>query len=210
MASQKSSSQSEVAKELKSRREKQLEEIISIGETLDNCLEKARGMRAQYALLTSVSLGLYDEVDKLTKKAPAEPVTDLVLSQVNDVIREVKELAQDDPYVQRLNEFVAAGDNPEQRDVVVALRQLRQGLERFKATISPRVDKFSRMLNEAITIEVALQLFQEGKTDISPENVDEFGFDHSGIWFTGNHLIDQYFDWSRLDRINFSTYFPTC
>jgi hypothetical protein len=210
MASRKGSSQSDLDKELQSKREKQLEEIISIVERVEICLEKARGMRAQYALLSSVSLGLYDEVDKLTKKAPSEPVTDLVLSQVNDVIREVKELAQDDPYVQRLNEFVAAGDNPEQRDVVIVLRQLRQGLERFGDTISPRIKKLANMLNEATTVQVALQLFKEGKMAISPENVDEFGFAHSEIWFTGKDMFDQHFDWNRLDRINFNSYFPPC
>lgn len=208
MATRRSSSKYEDEKSLKEKRGKQLEEIDSIVKRLQDCLEKAKAMRSRYALLSSVSHGLYEEIDKLTKKAPAEPVTDLILSQVNDVIREVKELAADDPYVQRLNEFVAAGDNPEQRDVVVVLRQLRQGLARFEDTITTRINTNTSKLNEATTIQVALRLFQEGKEDISLKNIDDFGFGHSDVWFLDD--FRRPFDWNRLDRIDFKTYFPSC
>ena len=66
----------------------------------------------------------------LTKKAPAESVTDLALNQINDVIRDVKELLQDDPYIQQLVEFIPAGDNPELRDALLVIGQIRQGLKR--------------------------------------------------------------------------------
>jgi len=209
MVSQKSSSKLESEKALRERRAKQLEDITPIVEALKECLAKLMVMRAQHKLLSSVSLGLYEEVDKLSKKAPAEPVTDLVLSQVNDVIREIKGLVKDDPYVQRLEEFVPAGNNQEQRDFVVVLRQLRQGLQRFEDTITPRIDEFATKLKEAATIKLALQVFQEGKKKISPYDVDEFGFGHSNVWFIG-YSGDQDFDWNRLDRIDFNTYFPTC
>src|SRR6266446_8540260 len=88
--------------------------------------------------LESVALGLYEELDKLAKKAPADQVTDLALEQTNDVIREAKELLSDDPYIQRYKEFVAAGDNPEHRDVVMILRQIRQGLSRFTEGVQSR------------------------------------------------------------------------
>ena len=166
-------------------------------------------IRSQHKLLSSVSLGLYEEVDKLAKKAPAEPVTDLVLTQVNDVIREIKGLVKDDPYVQRLQEFVPAGDNQEQRDFVVVLRQLRQGLQRFEEAITPKITDFSNKLEEATTIKLALRIFIDGKRQVSPDDIDKFSFGHSDIWFSG-HFGDEHFNWDRLDKIDFETYFPTC
>jgi hypothetical protein len=80
--------------------------------------------------------GLYDEIDKLAKKAGADQVTDLALEQVNEFVRDAKTLMPEDAYVQRQKEFVAAGDNPEHRDVVFVMRQLRQGLERFDAKVT--------------------------------------------------------------------------
>ena len=209
MTPRKTSSKSEKATDLKERRAKQQEEILAIVGVLGDCIAKAKDMRTQYKLLSSVSLGLYDELDKLSKKAPAEPVTDLVLTQINDVIREIKELAKDDTYVQRLNEFVAAGDNPEQRDVVVVLRQLRQGLERFEATIDPRIEDLTDKQKEATTIQLALQLYMDGESNVTPTDMQDYGFLPSRGWFTG-YSTDQHFDWDRLDRIDLHTYFPPC
>ena len=75
MAPRKASSKSETVAALKERRAKQQEEILSIVNVLEECIAKARGMRIQFELLSSVSQGLYDELDKLSKKAPAEPVS---------------------------------------------------------------------------------------------------------------------------------------
>ena len=101
---------------------KQLDEAIV---ELTKKLNELRGKQKQLDLLQSVSLGLYDEIDKLAKKAGADQVTDLALEQVNDFIRDAKALLSEDPYAQRQKEFVPAGDNPQHRDVVVVMRQLR-------------------------------------------------------------------------------------
>lgn len=209
MTPQSSSSKLESEKALREIREKQLAHITPIVDALKKCMVNLVAIRSQHKLLSSVSLGLYEEVDKLAKKAPAEPVTDLVLTQVNDVIREIKGLVKDDPYVQRLQEFVPAGDNQEQRDFVVVLRQLRQGLQRFEETITPKITDFSKKLEEATTIKLALQVYLKGKRAVSPNDVDEFSFGHSKIWFSG-HYGDEHFDWDRLDKIDFDTYFPAC
>jgi hypothetical protein len=209
MTPRKSSSQSQAAIALNEKRSKQHEDVISIADALEECIAKAEKMHSQYVLLSSVSKGLYDELDKLSKKAPAEPVTDLVLTQVNDVIREIKELAKDDLYVQRLNEFVAAGDNPEHRDVVVVLRQLRQGLERFETTINPRIADFNHKQNEAHTIQLALQLFIEGNSDFTYSDMEDYGLVLSDVWFIG-YISKRTFNWDRLDRTDLHAYFPKC
>jgi hypothetical protein len=109
------------------KRRTQIEKVtLKIREINDEYLliEKDSG---QYHLLKSVSSGLYDELDKLCKKSPAEPITDLALTSVNEVIKETKQLIQNDIYIQRISEFIPAGDNPQLRDAVMVMRQITQG-----------------------------------------------------------------------------------
>jgi hypothetical protein len=76
-------------------------------------------------------------MDKLAKKAPSAPVSDLALSRVNRAIKQAKELlAPFDIYAAELAEFVPAGGNAEVRDALLVLREITQALkrvdERFK------------------------------------------------------------------------------
>lgn len=89
-----------------------------------------------YNMLQSELTGLYDEMDKLTKKAANEPITPLQLKIVNNLIRKAKHLLTGDTIIGEVEVFVAAGDNPEYRDVVTVLRQIRQGMERYKSSHS--------------------------------------------------------------------------
>src|ERR1035437_5893272 len=134
MARQRQPSKEEL--ELLERRKGQLAELVQVVETLTKKLNDLRQMKQKADLLQSVSLGLYDEMDKLAKKAGADEVTDLALEQANDFIRDARMLMAEDPYVQRCKEFVPAGNNPQHRDVVVVMRQLRQGVERFDTNVT--------------------------------------------------------------------------
>jgi poly-D-alanine transfer protein DltD len=95
-------------------------------------LPKYQSEKAAYELLLSEVEGLYDELDKLAKKAPNEPMTTLQLKIVNSFLRKSKKLLLDDPIIDEVEIFVSAGDNPEYRDVVTVLRQIKQGLGRYK------------------------------------------------------------------------------
>ncbi len=83
----------DATKQLRLNQSNQIAAIISALQA--KLAEMTNNQRKQLALLESVSLGLYEEVDKLSKKAPAELVTDLVLTQTNDIIRETKQLVAD-------------------------------------------------------------------------------------------------------------------
>lgn len=97
-------------------------------------LENSRQKKSRLALLVSATDALYKEIDKLNKKAPAMSVSDLTLDRVNKSIKSVKALMdeEDDDFIDEINEFLAAGDMPEYRDVSLILSQLRQGLQRFR------------------------------------------------------------------------------
>lgn len=110
----------------------------------------------KHQLLTSVTEGLYIEIEKLTKKAPAEEITELALEQINDVIKDTKDLVKDDTYVQKLQVFVPAGDPPQLRDALIVLRQIKQGLERFAKALG-NVDIDTR-ITEARRKESILEL----------------------------------------------------
>ena len=95
---------------------------------------KKKAEKHNYETVDSVLHGLYDEIDKLCKKAPAEPATDLAVEEINRVIGAVKELLQGDPFIANIKPFVPAGENPELRDALMVLRLLMQGMRRHSET----------------------------------------------------------------------------
>ena len=118
------------------RRRKQAEREAAREEVESQLTEKQKRRkqldetRQQWELLNSVLTGLYGEFDKLTKKAPADQITELGLRRVNELIRQAKELLAGDPFIDSIDPFVAAGENPEHRDVLLVLREIRQGMAR--------------------------------------------------------------------------------
>ena len=91
---------------------------------------------AWYAL-RGFTKGLYDEMDKLAKKAPSSQLSDLATQRVNRSIAESKMLmASHDPYVADLSEIVPAGENPEVRDAVLVLREILDAIDRLDEIFS--------------------------------------------------------------------------
>lgn len=133
------------------RKQEEIAEKRAIYERL-MVLRAAKGKKEQ---LKSVLQGYYNEIDKLSKKAPAEQITELALKRINELIRQCKELLQGDPFIDSIDLFVAAGERPEHRDALLLLRDLRQGIERFEnelGVLSRQVDgndaALQRILNE--------------------------------------------------------------
>jgi hypothetical protein len=88
--------------------------------------------RERHDHLQSVVDLLYDELDKLNRKWPNAPVSQRQLERVNKAIVGVRDLVKDDSdEFADITEFVAAGDPPETRDAVMALRELKGSLSRF-------------------------------------------------------------------------------
>ena len=189
---------------IQAKREAQLEQINAAITSLAKRLNELTATQKTLDLLESVSLGLYEELDKLAKKAGAEEVTELVLEQVNDVIRESRELVTDDPYVQRYHEFVPAGNNPQHRDVVVVLRQIRQGLERFAAALKSSIFQFRTRLDDAKGVRIAILLFLQGADEISEGNFTANEVSVQQRWMRG---YPSRFSFDVLDRTDIPTYF---
>ena len=90
---------------------------------------------ARSSQLQSVTDALHDELDKLNKKWPEKIVSDLMVQKANKIIVSVKELLKPEPdeFVDEIDEFIPAGDNPESRDVVLVIAQIQAGLRRFRS-----------------------------------------------------------------------------
>lgn len=95
-------------------------------------LKQFLGERVAFDLVQSELNGIYQEMDKLCKRAPSELITSLQLKVVNSSIERAKQLLSGDLIIEEVSIFVAAGDNPEYRDVLTILRQLLQGMDRCK------------------------------------------------------------------------------
>lgn len=87
--------------------------------------------KSQVRDLKNFVSGIYEEMDKLAKKFPEGELSDYATERVNRALRDTRDLlAKHDRYAADLKEFVAAGENPEARDAVLALREALDALER--------------------------------------------------------------------------------
>jgi nitrate reductase NapAB chaperone NapD len=189
--------------QLKGVLEKKLDELNELLELNSEEREKIKNKKKIIALLESVSMGLYLETEKLCKKNPNLLATNLIVEQVNQVIKETKETIEDDPYIERLKEFVPAGENPEIQDVVIVLKQILQGLTRYKGKpddslkASAKEKDLMGILHTAIT-----SLFDDNEELDMSDFVD--GKYHSE-WFNNTHPY--YFNFSKLEETDLFDYF---
>jgi seryl-tRNA synthetase len=130
--------------------------LDQVQRSLKDWPEKSKQLGEDIALLESVTEGLYDETDKLAKKVPTEEVTDLQLEQINDAIAEVRRVCSTDAPIQKLRVFVPAGDNPQYRDAVLVLRQLRQGLTRTTEKLETNRRRYWNVQGKLELIEQAI------------------------------------------------------
>lgn len=92
-----------------------------------------RDLHDRHADVLSYVTALYDEIGKLSIKRPLDPVSKLMIGQTNRAIRDARELlaGENDPFIGEIVEFVPAGEDPANRDVVLVLRQVKEALARM-------------------------------------------------------------------------------
>lgn len=189
-----------------SRRNLQLRQLETAIEQLSALAATLKTQRQRLDLLQSVSFGLYEELDKLAKKSPADEISPLGLEHVNELIRDAKVLSPDDLYMQRCKVFVPAGDNPQNRDVVMVLRQIRQGLDRFDTALSQRATKTSTLLGDSRGLRVTVQLLLQGVERPSEDQLHANKVDVSNYWLNRVHG-ESFVNLWLLDRTDIPTYF---
>lgn len=139
--------------QLKKAREKKRREREEMEKKQEIARKEYIKARIRWEQISSELDGLYQELDKIYKKAPEEQISHLTVENVNNLIKDTKEIIKDDPYIDRVREFVPAGDNPEYRDTIIVLRQLKQGLNRCKRSYLPDYEDLDDLISELEDLE---------------------------------------------------------
>ena len=169
----KKSEKQAAADALRNQRMKKLETANSAVARLQDELRTVSRLANRRDALVSHLEGFYQEIDKLTKGKTLLPVTPLMVEQANDIIRDAKGIVTGDTYLDRIKEFVPAGDNPLYPDVLVVMRGVRDGLERGEGQLQGRRSHLDDLLTEAKTISIALRLnVVDGEEVVLKENVE--------------------------------------
>jgi hypothetical protein len=194
---------------LRNRRMKNLEAADSAIARLQDELRAVKTLINRRDALASHLGGFYEEIDKLTKGKSLLPVTPLMVEQANDIIRDAKEVVTGDTYLDRIKEFVPAGDNPLYPDVLVVMRGVRDSLERGQGQLQGRRSHFAELLTEARTISIALRLnVVDGEEIVLKEDVEE-KLDQQEVadaWFREDENGDESFDFDDLDTRDIASY----
>src|SRR6266699_2816749 len=185
-----------------------LDQVRSLLPKLEAANEKIAKSGKEAESLLNFADSLYEEIDKLSKKAPTEPLTDLALQQVNDAVREAKVLGAEDSTLRRVKEFVPAGDNPQHRDVVLVLRLVRAGLAEVQKRLAQESQECLEQLNDAEALEAAVKSrLDDGPTDA--EFFNYYGLSPSEFWQTESTSSEYEFNFDRLEEVHLASHFTS-
>jgi hypothetical protein len=204
--------------ELREKRTQQLQEARSAIGKLEKDVKTGRTNLRLCNELLDHSEGFYEEVDKLAKGRTAFPATPLVRQSANDIISDAKKLVKvkEDVHMDRIKEFVPAGDEPLYPDVLVTIRSVRNCLERHREKQTARVKGLDEKLRVVETVAGALEYFlndeeasDEDKELPSKESVQAYTNGQiNGDCFTqcSDDYTSHYFDFDKLDSMPFQDY----
>jgi hypothetical protein len=202
--------------ELRRKRAEQLKITRSAVERIKSSLQQLNNGIAQSKALSSHVEGFYEEIGKLAKNRTLLEVTDLAVEQANHIIHEAKAIIKGDAYLERVKEFVPAGNNPFYPDVLLTARLVLQSLERFDEASEARNRHLTSTLRSAKTIEFALSHYLENDDAPSEQSVRAAVGLVDGAWFkksASDPMIPSFdsggvssFDFDRLDRIELTEY----
>jgi hypothetical protein len=204
--------------EIREKRSRQLVDTQIATEKLEKDLKAARLNLRFCNDLMDHSGGFYEEVNKLAKGKTPFPATPLVRQNANDIISDAKKLvkAKEDIHMDRIKEFVPAGDEPLYPDVLVVIRSVRDCLKRHRERQSSRVKTLQEQLRVAATAAGALEYFlndeeaSEAARKAPPrETVRAYanGAIHEDCFANySDYPNEYYFDFDKLDAMKFEEY----
>ncbi len=136
----------------------------------------------------------------------------MIVEGTNSIIRDAKALIDGDVYIDRLKEFVPAGENPVYPDVCSWFaRIIQQATTRFKGTLqSRRKQDFHYNFREAETIKCALEIFIDDEDPgyvASKEDVAGNIEKPTDSWFEFDEGEEgSFFNFERLDSLDIGKY----
>lgn len=166
---------------------------------LQQAQTNARARALTLAALVSHIEGFYDEIDKLAKGKALFVATDLAVQQVNDIIRDAKGIIAGDPHLDRVKEFVPAGDNPVYPDILLVTRAVQQCLSRCAKDIENGERESATELRAGRTVAAGLKCWIETGQPPTKDDVEtEMGSKPLESWFFEAEDGENYMDVNRL------------
>jgi len=182
------------------RRNQQLEVANASKDALEKVLKSVHETQIRRKDLYGHLLGFYEEIDKLAKGKTLFEVTPLILQQANDIVRDAKGIGTGDTYLDRIREFVPAGNNPVYPDVLVVMRLVQQGLERCRERLEAREKRILRLIKKARTVAGGLDYYFSEKEVPSKEDLEALVGKVDNSYFSWDENANaNYFDLSLLD-----------
>ncbi len=143
----------------------------------------------------------YGEVDKLAKGNRQIEATTLTVDQANEIIRDAKTIVVGDVYLDRVKEFVPAGENAVYPDVLMVAATVQAAVRRAKSVLSEEETRLFETWRNAGTIAAAIRLILEtGEQPLWTEVKDALGEKPAKQWFFKADDERVYFDINRLDK----------
>jgi hypothetical protein len=200
--------------------ERRSQQLVDARKELEALLADARAFQSiveRRDALSDHSKGFYEVVEKLAKGKSLIAVTDLLVEEANNIIRDAKEIITNDVHLNRIKEFVPAGENPVYPDVVVTIRSVRDSLERYRKHLEVRRALVNESLRRANTVIGALEYFLDDEVAEEDKEVPTRGAvqkytngtvsDSCFTQFSDSEDPDDvYFDFDRLDEQTISEY----
>ena len=196
-------------------RKRQLEVSRSATSALEDARRIVQGLRRQRDALASHLSGFYEEIDKLTKGKTLIEVTPLMVEEANEIIKDAKTIITGDKHLDRIKEFVPAGNNPVYPDVLIVMRGVRDSLARGAEELKGRETHISGLIYEGRTVTAALEWYE----DVAEEDAEavptlddveqQLGEKADGSWFFEDEDGEEYFDFEKLDERKLEKYLST-
>jgi hypothetical protein len=170
-------------------------EVVALQQAQTNARARALALTA----LASHTDGFYDEIDKLAKGKALFAATDLAVQQVNDIIKDAKGIIAGDPHLDRVKEFVPAGDNPVYPDILLVTRAIQQCLSRCAKDIENAEKESAKALRAGRTVAAGLKCWIEKGQQPTKDDVEtQMGSKPLESWFYEADDGESYMDVSRL------------
>jgi len=196
---------------LRIERAAQLEKAKKSLEQLQAELKTLRKKAKSREALANHLVGFYNEIDKLAKGRSLMEATPLVVDQANDIIRDSKQIVENDVYLDRIKEFVPAGNNPVYPDVLVTIRVVRQSLYRCGKNLEKQEERILNALTRTRTVVGALECFLSGEENSEfalKDDVDRYvvGEVDNSCFYENEDDGEHYFDFDDLDSQSVEQY----
>ena len=188
------------AEELQERRSVKLQAAETLAREAQGALLAVRERIRRRESLADHLQTFYGEVDKLAKGNRQTEATDLTVEQANEIIRDAKAVVAGDVYLDRVKEFVPAGENPVYPDVLMVAATVQAAVRRAEPVLTAEETRLHEIWHNARTIAAAARLILEsGEQPLKAEVEDALGEKPAAQWFYKADDDRMYFHIGRFD-----------